>query len=171
MQDSNTTTTCVDEVFVGVDWGGSHHQLCAVSRTGQRLRQVRLGHDVAGLQPARQRARPLGSCLPVSLERSEGLLVEHLQARGHRVFAVNPRIAARARSATGSPAARTTSSTPSSWPTRCATSTPAGGCCRSPSPALAELRALSRDRDRLLESQQRVEAQLRSILDAYHPRR
>jgi hypothetical protein len=39
-----------DEVFVGVDWGGSHHQLCAVSRTGQRLRQVRLGHDVAGLQ-------------------------------------------------------------------------------------------------------------------------
>jgi hypothetical protein len=37
------------------------------------------------------------------------------------------------------------------------------------SPALAELRALSRDRDRLLESQQRVEAQLRAILDAYHP--
>ena len=37
------------------------------------------------------------------------------------------------------------------------------------SPALAELRALSRDRDRLLESQQRVEAQLHAILDAYHP--
>jgi hypothetical protein len=37
------------------------------------------------------------------------------------------------------------------------------------SPALAELRALSRDRDRLLESLQRVEAQLHAILDAYHP--
>ena len=46
MQDSNTTPPgAADEVFVGVDWGGSHHQLCAVSRTGQRLRQVRLGHD------------------------------------------------------------------------------------------------------------------------------
>jgi transposase len=34
---------------------------------------------------------------------------------------------------------------------------------------MAELRALSRDRDRLLESQQRIEAQLHAILDAYHP--
>jgi hypothetical protein len=46
--------------------------------------------------------------------------------------------------------------------------TPAGGCCRWPR-RRAELRALSRDQDRLLESQQRVEAQLRAILDAYHP--
>lgn len=37
-----------------------------------------------------------------------------------------------------------------------------------PSPPLAELRVLSRDRDRLLESRQRVEAQLHVILDAYH---
>jgi hypothetical protein len=26
----------IDEVFVGIDWGASHHQLCAVSATGQR---------------------------------------------------------------------------------------------------------------------------------------
>lgn len=37
------------------------------------------------------------------------------------------------------------------------------------SPVLAELRALTRDRSRLLESQQRVEAQLHDILDTYHP--
>ena len=37
------------------------------------------------------------------------------------------------------------------------------------SPALAELRALTRDRDRLLATQQRTEAQLRAILEAYHP--
>jgi hypothetical protein len=35
--------------------------------------------------------------LPIAVERSEGLLVEHLQAAGHPVFAVSPRIAARAR--------------------------------------------------------------------------
>ena len=75
MQDSNTTTTGVDEVFVGIDWGGSYHQLCAVSRTGQRLGQVRLSHDVAGLQQLDAELARLGSCLPVSLERSEGLLV------------------------------------------------------------------------------------------------
>jgi transposase len=38
-----------------------------------------------------------------------------------------------------------------------------------PSPLLAELRALTRDRDRLLETQQATEAQLRAILEAYHP--
>lgn len=34
---------------------------------------------------------------------------------------------------------------------------------------VAEIKALTRDRARLLETQQAIEAQLRSILDAYHP--
>jgi hypothetical protein len=38
-----------------------------------------------------------------------------------------------------------------------------------PSAVLAELRALTRDRPRLLANQQTVESQLRAILDAYHP--
>jgi transposase len=38
-----------------------------------------------------------------------------------------------------------------------------------PSAVLAELRALTRDRARLLENQQTVESPLRAILDAYHP--
>ena len=38
-----------------------------------------------------------------------------------------------------------------------------------PSPLLAEIKALTRDRDRLLETQQAVEAQLRMIMEAYHP--
>lgn len=170
MQDRNTTPpAAADEVFVGVDWGGSHHQLCAVSQTGQRLRQVRLGHDVAGLQQLDAELTRLGSCLPVSVERSEGLLVEHLQTRGHRVFAVNPRIAARARERY-----RVASSKDDVFDAYVLADTLRHEHARwrvlpVASPALAELRALARDRDRLLESQQRVEAQLRAILDAYHP--
>ena len=38
-----------------------------------------------------------------------------------------------------------------------------------PSPLLAEIKALTRDRDRLLETQQAIESQLRMILEAYHP--
>jgi len=38
-----------------------------------------------------------------------------------------------------------------------------------PSPLLAEIKALTRDRDRLLETEQAVESQLRTILEAYHP--
>src|SRR5919112_3227026 len=96
MESSNTTDLGVDEVFVGIDWGASHHQLCAVNATGQRQRQVRLSHDVAGLNQLDAELAPLGTGLPVCVERAEGLLVERLQAGGHRVFPVNPRIAARA---------------------------------------------------------------------------
>ncbi len=35
--------------------------------------------------------------MPIAIERSEGLLVEHLQATGHAVFPVSPRISVRAR--------------------------------------------------------------------------
>ena len=84
-------------LFVGIDWGGSHHQLCVVDAVGVRRRQLRLAHDVAGLAELDRELGGLGSRLPVAVERAEGLLVEHLQARGHVVYPVSPRIAARAR--------------------------------------------------------------------------
>lgn len=40
-----------------------------------------------------------------------------------------------------------------------------------PSPLLAEIRALTRDRGRLLQTQQTVEAQLRAISKSYHRHR
>ncbi|MDP9443224.1 MAG: transposase [Actinomycetota bacterium] len=111
----------------------------------------------------------LGRRLRVCIERSEGLLVERLQTCGHRVFAVNPRIAARARERY-----RVASSKDDVFDAFALADTLRHEHAHwrplpVASPALAELRALSRDRDRLLESQQRVEAQLRAILEAYHP--
>jgi transposase len=156
-------------VFVGIDWGGSHHQLCVVDAAGTRRRQVRLGHEVAGLGQLDRELAKLGGRLPVAVERAEGLLVEHLQARGHVVYPVSPRIAARARERYRTASSKddvfdafvladTLRHEQSHWrPLPVA------------SPVLAELRALTRDRDRLLATQQRTEAQLRAILEAYHP--
>jgi Transposase/Transposase IS116/IS110/IS902 family len=156
-------------VFVGIDWGGSHHQVCVVDAAGVRRRQVRLAHDVAGLARLDQELGRLGAGLPVAVERAEGLLVEHLQAGGHAVYPVSPRIAARARERY-----RTASSKDDVFDAFVLADTlrhehahwrPLPRC----SPLLAELRALTRDRDRLLATQQRTEAQLRAILEAYHP--
>ena len=83
--------------FAGIDWGGSHHQLCVVDAGGRRRSGRRVTHDVAGLADLDAELARFGPRLPVAVERSEGLLVEHLQAVGHVVFAVSPRIAARAR--------------------------------------------------------------------------
>lgn len=82
-------------MFTGIDWGGSFHQLCVLDVDGKKLREVRLGHDVEGLKRLDDELARLGAGLPVAVERAEGLLVEHLQTRGHVVFPVSPRISAR----------------------------------------------------------------------------
>lgn len=110
-----------------------------------------------------------GGPLPVAVERSEGLLVEHLQATGQVVFPVSPRIAARARERY-----RVAPSKDDVFDAFVLADTLRHEHLRwrplaVPSPLLAELKALTRDRDRLLETQQAVEHQLRMILEAYHP--
>jgi len=160
---------CDWPVFAGLDWGGSQHQLCVVDHRGQRLMQLRVEHDVAGLRVLDAELSRHGDRLPVAVERSEGLLVEHLQARGHVVFPVSPRIAARARERYRVAAVKddrfdafvladTLRHEHGHWRPLAV-----------PSPLLAEIKALTRDRDRLLETQQAVESQLRMILEAYHP--
>ena len=83
--------------FAGIDWGGEEHQLCVVDNAGKRLTQLRVSHDVAGLAELQGALRRFGERMPIAIERSEGLLVEHLQALGHAMFPVSPRISARAR--------------------------------------------------------------------------
>jgi transposase len=155
--------------FAGIDWGGSHHQLCVVDLAGSKQVEVRVAHDVAGLANLDRELARFSAQMPVAIERSEGVLVEHLQAAGHVVFPVSPRIAARARERyrvapvkddrfDAFVLADTLRYEHDRW-----RSLPQA------SPLLAEIKALTRDRERLLETQQTIEAQLRSILDAYHP--
>lgn len=155
--------------FAGIDWGGEHHQLCVVNNSGRRQTQLRVTHDVAGLGDLRTELLRFGDRLPIAVERAEGLLVEHLQTLGHVVFPVSPRIAARARERYKVASVKddrfdafvladTLRHEHGHWRPLAV-----------PSPLLAEIKALTRDRDRLLETQQAVESQLRMILEAYHP--
>jgi Transposase len=118
-------------VFAGIDWGGSHHQLCILDTTGKKLTQLRVTHDVTCLtrldtELARHDA------VPVAVERSEGLLVEHLQARGHAVFPVSPRICARARERYRVAAVKDDRFDAFVLADTCATNTSTGARCRSP---------------------------------------
>jgi transposase len=163
--------TPVWPVFAGIDWGGENHQLCVVAPDGKRLLETRVSHDVAGLRQLDGHLSGFGARLPVAIERSEGLLVEHLQSTGQAVFPVSPRIAARARARERYKVAAvkddrfdafvladTLRYEHQHWRP-----------LAIPSPLLAEIKALTRDRDRLLETQQATESRLRMILEAYHP--
>jgi transposase len=156
-------------VFVGVDWGNDHHQLCVLDESGRLLEQTKVTHDVAGLSELHRRLRRHDSIVGVAIERSEGLLVEALHAQGHRLFCVSPKMSARAReryrlAPTKSDAldafvlADSLRHEHRHWRSLAV-----------PSPLLAELRALTRDRERLVWNQRDTENQLRAVVQVYHP--
>lgn len=156
-------------MFVGIDWGNSHHQLCVVDGAGQVVEQGKVAHDVAGVRDLQIRLARRSPIVGVAIERCEGLLVEALQAGGHRLFCVSPKMSARAReryrlAPTKSDAfdafvlADSLRHEHRHWRALVAAS-----------PLLAELRALTRDRERLVWNQRDVENQLRAIVQVYHP--
>ena len=84
--------------FAGVDWGGSFHQLCVVNTAGAVIVQQRVGHDVEGLALLAGRLDGFAGPVRVAIERADGLLVEFLQTLpGVTVYCVSPKISARAR--------------------------------------------------------------------------
>jgi len=156
-------------VFIGLDWGNSQHQLCILDPAGRLIHQGRFAHDVAGLGDLDKRLHAHGRVAGVAIERAEGLLVERLQQQGHRLFCVSPKMSARAReryrlAPTKSDAfdafvlADSLRHEHRHWRSLAV-----------PSPLLAELRALTRDRERLICNQRDVENQLRAIVEVYHP--
>ena len=159
------------QVFVGIDWGGSEHQLCALDEHGQPLIKARLGHDVFGLSRLDQLLAEVAMLGPlrVAIERSEGILVEHLLAGGLEVFCVSPKISARVRERyrlanTKSDAfdafvlADALRHEHRHWRPLSARSS-----------LTAQITSLSRDRDRVLVMQRAAESRLRAALEAYHP--
>jgi hypothetical protein len=155
--------------FVGIDWGGEYHQLCVVDVAGRRCAQVRVPHDVARLRVLDAELLRHGPRLPIAVERAEGLLVEHLQAAGHRVFPIWPRIAARGPERYKVASVKDDRFDASVLADMLRQEHEYWRPLGVPSPLLAEIKALTRDRDRLLETQQTIEHQLRMILEAYHP--
>jgi transposase len=156
-------------IFVGIDWGCQQHQTCAVDETGERRLELRTRHDRAGLEQLLAALAELGAGLPIALERAEGLLVEQLLGQGHLVYPVNPRVAARLRERYRVAPSKDDAFDAYTLADALRHEQARWRPLRPASPVLAELRALVRDRERIVAEQIRVEAQLRAILDCYHP--
>lgn len=163
-------TSVPAEAFLGVDWGGSEHQLCAVVDSGEVLIHRRVAHTTGGFTALDDTLAELsGMRLRVAIERGEGLLVEHLQAGGTPVYCVSPKLSARARERYR--LANTKSDTFDAFVladtlrhqhTQWRALAP-----RSDQTALVA--ALSRDRERVTQMQRAVESRLRATLETYHP--
>jgi len=156
------------EAFAGIDWGGSSHELCVVDATGQVITRKRIAHDVAGFAELDTILTRLPGRLRIAIERADGVLVEHLQHAGFEVYCVSPKISARARERYRLAAAKSDGFDAF---VLADTLRHEHGHWRPlvrPSALQAELRVVSRDRERLVEIQRAAESRLRAVLDAYH---
>jgi hypothetical protein len=155
-------------VFAGIDWGGSFHQLCIVDAAGRVMTQRRVAHDVPGLAELDLKlASHTG--IKIAIERAEGLLVEHLQARGHAVYCINPKISARARERYRLASAKSDAFDAFVLADTLRHEHAHWRPLAVPSPLTAELTVVARDRVRIMQAQHAVESQLRAILETYHP--
>ena len=48
LDSSEVESTAADGVFIGLDWGNSHHQLCILDAAGRMVHQGKFAHDIAG---------------------------------------------------------------------------------------------------------------------------
>ena len=169
LDSSQVASADAEGVFIGLDWGNSHHRLCILDAQGKPVHQGRFTHDVAGLAVLDDRLRAHGTVAGIAIERGEGLLVERLQDQGHRLFCVSPKMSARARERYRLAPSKSDALDAFVLADSLRHEHRHWRPLAVPSPLLAELRALTRDRERLVSNQRDVENQLRAIVLAYHP--
>lgn len=158
-----------ESITAGIDWGGSFHQVAIVDGRGRQLESFGVAHDVAGLAELGERLAAYGGDLPIAVERAEGLLVEHLQALGLQIYPVSPRIAARIRERYRVAPVKDDAFDAFTLADALRHEQPRWRALAAPSPLLAELRALTRDRERIVAEHVRVQNQLHALLESYHP--
>ena len=85
-------------LFLGVDWGEAHHDLCLLDQDGSVLVARRVADGLAGVAELHAlmaaHAEQPGQ-VAVGIETDRGLLVGALLAAGYQVYAVNPQVVGR----------------------------------------------------------------------------
>ena len=96
-------------LFLGVDWGETHHDLCLLDQDGNVLAARRIADGLAGVGEVH--ALVAGHAqdpaeVAVGIETDRGLLVGALLAVGYQVYAVIPHTVSRYRGRHGSSRAK-----------------------------------------------------------------
>jgi transposase len=157
------------DVFAGIDWGGAFHQLCLVDADGTVVLQKRFLHTVEGLDALSQALMTPDGTVRAAIERAEGLLVERLLTLGIDVFCVSPKISARARERYRVAAKKSDSFDAFVLADTLRHEHAFWRPISRGSDRLMQLRAVIRDRERLVWNQRDLENQLRATMEAYNP--
>lgn len=154
--------------YAGLDWADRHHDLVVIDETGRKVGQLRVEHSPEGL--ARlvsflQGIAPLDQIACI-VETTHGLLIATLLEAGVALYPVNPKTVDRKRAPSGAK----TDLIDAYLLAKHGRSEFADLRRLDPdSPTIAELKALTRDQDALIQMQTRLVNQLTACLKAYYP--
>jgi transposase len=158
--------------YAGIDWADQHHDVVVIDATGQRVATTRVAHSAEGLDALVTFLKGVGDVaahpdhLACIIETNRGLLIAALLEAGLLVYPVNPKTVDRHRK----PAGAKTDAIDAYLLARTGRSDLADLRRLTPdSPLIAELKALTRDQDTLIQSQTRLVNQLTACLKAYYP--
>jgi transposase len=157
--------------FAGVDWSDTHHDALVLDEAGLQIGVRRVTHSPEGF---RDLINFLGSitgpdkkaAMACIIETNHGLLIAALLEAGFAVYPVNPKTVDRRRSAAGAK----TDKIDAYLLAKHGRSESADLRRLEPDSALiAEMKALTRDQDSLIQSHTRLINQLTACLKAYYP--
>ncbi len=155
--------------FAGIDWAESHHDAVVINETGQPAGSLRVAHTKAGLDELKRFLLEIAKTaeqLACIVETSQGLLIASLLEAGFTVYPVNPKTVDRRRNAAGVK----TDAVDAYLLAKTGRADLADLRQLKPdTPIVAELKLLTRDQDRLIQSRTRLVNQLTACLKTYYP--
>jgi transposase len=159
-------------LFVGVDWGERHHDLCLLDEAGQVLAAHRIADGLAGVGElhalvATQAEDP--TQVAVGIETDRGLLVGALVAAGYQVYAVNPQVVSHYRGRHGSARAKSDRGDAKVLADLVRTDRHNHRQVAGDSPLVEAVKVLARAHQSLIWARQRHVNALRSALREFYP--
>jgi transposase len=154
--------------FAGIDWADRHHDLVVIDEAGSKVGALRVEHTPEGLAKLVAFLRELAPLEQIAciIETKHGLLITTLLEAGLALYPVNPKTIDRKRSASRAK----TDQIDAYLLAKHGRSEWADLRRLDPdSPKVAQLKALTRDQDSLIQSQTRLVNQLTACLKAYYP--
>jgi len=158
--------------YAGIDWADQHHDVVVIDEAAKRVGTTRVAHTATGLDTLVTFLKGLEAVadhpdhLACIVETNRGLLITALLDAGLPVYPVNPTTVDRHRKPSGAK----TDAIDAYLLARTGRSDLADLRRLTPdSPLIAELKALTRDQDTLIQSQTRLVNQLTACLKAYYP--
>lgn len=160
-------------ICIGIDWADESHDVCIRDLEDRRiLAEFEITNDANGIKEFEETVSVFEyapSECPVAIEKPDGLLVGYLLQQGYMVYAINPKSVDRYRDRLHVAGSKTDTDDAAILADILYTDRDYHEPIPEDSPLVKEIKAVSRNRRKLVKEQTRIKNQLTACLKKYFP--